>query len=191
MVVLLAINDTEKMLAAELRRLFRAKQQGAARQALSRRHFHREPTPVATAAVPSAEAALPTRQVRTGFDDAGGPGPALPMDAETFPDLGGGAAFPGRGAGSGGGGGGNLRWTGGGGISGLMQPGRSNAEDFPSLGGAASAGGDYPALGGGGVPPTAARGWVGSTPEREDPMSIAALKRRGKKTKKGVVIRIA
>ena len=194
MVALLAINDTERVLAAELRRLFRAKQQGAARQALSRRHFHREPAPVAAAAVPSAETAPPMRQARTGFDDAGGPGPALPMDDESFPGLRAGAAFPGlsssdRSGGGGGDGGGNLRWTGGGGRGGLYQPGRSSAEDFPSLGGGAPAGGDYPALGG--APPASARGWVGSTPEREDPMSIAALKRRGKKTKKGVVIRIA
>ena len=73
-------------------------------------------------------------------------------------------------------------------------PGRSNADDFPSLGGGASAAGDdYPTLGGGAGGPggVGAAGWVGSTPAREDPMSIAALKKRGKKTKKGVVIRIA
>ncbi len=205
MVVLLAVNDTEKMpVAAELQRLFRARQQAAARHVLTRRHFHREPAPAAAESAPSTEAEPPMRQTRDGFDDAGGPGPALPMDAETFPGLGGGAAaFPGlsstaphRGSvpshgGGGGGSGGNMRWTGGGGRGGIVQPGRSSAADFPTLGGGPSLGGDYPALGGGGAAGGAKAGWVGSTPAREDPMSIASLKKRGKKTKKGVVIRIA
>ena len=84
-----------------------------------------------------------------------------------------------------------MRWTGGDGRGGIVQPGRSSAEDFPTLGGGPSPGGDYPALGGAGTVGGPKAGWVGSTPAREDPMSIASLKKRGKKTKKGVVIRIA
>jgi hypothetical protein len=213
MVLLLAMNDAEQMpVAVELRRMYRAKQQAAARDVLTRRHFHREPAP---APAPQPAAASPAeagagagagtgrRPIHDGFDDLGGPGPSLAMDAQQFPGLsssapaqnrGGGGATTSGGGGGGGGGGGNLRWSGSGGGGMGSNPGRSNADDFPSLGGGASAAGDdYPTLGGGAGGPggVGAAGWVGSTPAREDPMSIAALKKRGKKTKKGVVIRIA
>ena len=57
---------------------------------------------------------------------------------------------------------------------------------------AAPPGGEaYPSLGGAPAPAGNSTGWVKPYSAEEDPLSLTSLKKKGKKTKRGVVIRIA